>query len=86
MLAPLLNIGWTPPPRHYTSTGEILDPKDPRYNGPGVLIDAPGPEAVTGIRAVPRRELQTDDVRNEAALVTVAGIAWVLAGLVKPKV
>lgn len=35
--------------------------------------------------SAPRRDLELSDVRAEVIAVSVAGVAWVLAGMVKPK-
>jgi hypothetical protein len=91
VFAPLLNIGSTPPssptPAHTSDYDQFL-PK--RKLGP--YDDLIPKRAPAGTYVSPytsadlERHLQLRDVRSEAVVVTIAGIAWVLAGMVKSKV
>jgi hypothetical protein len=79
VFAPLLNIGSTPPsppaPTHTSDYDQFLPKRAPAgtYVSPYTSADL-------------RRHLQLRDVRSEAVVVTITGIVWVLAGMVKSKV
>jgi hypothetical protein len=79
VFAPLLNIGSaapsSPAPTHTSDYDQFLPKRAPA----GTYV-SPYTSADLG------RHLELRDVRSEAVVVTISGIAWVLAGMVRSKV